>query len=83
MKVVAMLECGLPVLANRFKFIEELVQVSKAVLFNDANELAKSLFALLSTPRGPNSRRLMSDYIVETFSSPAMRWPESWKRNAM
>jgi hypothetical protein len=33
--------------------------------------------------RGTNSRRLMSDYIVETFSLPEMRWPESWKRNAM
>jgi hypothetical protein len=43
------------------------------MLFNDANELAKSLFALLFTPRGPSSRRRMSDHMVETFSSPAMR----------
>jgi hypothetical protein len=74
MKVVAMLGCGLPVLAYRFQFIEESVQVGKTdMLFNDDNELAKSLFALLFTPRGPSSRRRMSDHMVETFSSPAMR----------
>jgi glycosyltransferase involved in cell wall biosynthesis len=53
MKVVAMLGCGLPVLAYRFKFIEEVVQVGKTgMLFNDANELAKSLFALLVHSEG-------------------------------
>jgi hypothetical protein len=72
-----MLGCDLPGLAYRFKGIEELVPVGKTgTVFIDADELAKSLFALLFTSRGQNSWSRMSDHIAETFSSPAMRWQE-------
>jgi Ubiquitin-conjugating enzyme len=79
-----MLGCDLPGLAYRFKGIEELVPAGKTgMLFTDADELAKSLFALSFTSWGPNSRSRMSGYFVETFSSPAMRWQEGWERNAL
>jgi hypothetical protein len=78
---VARLGCGLPGLDYRFQGSEELVPVGKTgLMFPDVDELAKSLFALLFTSRGTNSRSRMSGYIVETFSSPAMRWPEIWER---
>jgi beta-1,4-mannosyltransferase len=84
MKVVDMLGCGLPVLAYRYKCIEELVKYGKTgFLFRDEQELCDQIFGLLFEEKGSLRRQEVAAFISETFSSPSMRWQAGWERDAL
>jgi beta-1,4-mannosyltransferase len=84
MKVVDMLGCGLPVLAYRYKCIEELIKSGKTgFLFREGQELCDQIFGLLFEQKGSLRRQEVAAFISESFSSPSMRWQAGWERDAL
>lgn len=84
MKIVDMLGCGLPVLSYKYECIEELIKPGKTgLLFADAATLAQKLDEILFQPDAVARRTSIAKHIDTTFSSPAMRWQDTWECDAL